>query len=78
MVESATAIVFGIAIGFLPSSTFLFFLREVRSAGWTRNAVAAIMLTAGFIGGESWAAAQHAVFLFEMGQGTLVILGLIL
>lgn len=75
MVDSVAAIMFGIATGFLPSATFMFALREQRSAGWTRNAATAIMLTAGFIGGESWAAAQHAVFLFEVGKGTLVILG---
>ena len=76
MIENAAAIMFGIATGFLPSATFLFFLREVRSVGWTKNAVAAIMLTASFIGGESWAAAQHAVFLFEVGKGPVVILGM--
>lgn len=75
-VPAIAALLFGVAIGLLPSATFLFLLRELRLRGWTRDVVAALIVTAGFLGGESWAAGRIAAFLFEQGKGVWVIMGL--
>jgi hypothetical protein len=65
-VLAIAALLFGIVIGLLPSATFLFLLRELRTRGWT----------AALLAGESWAAGRIAAFLFEQGKGVWVIMGL--
>jgi hypothetical protein len=68
MIESAAAVLLGIAMGFIPSSTFLYFMRELRQNGWNRSAAGAATFTVALLGGEAWIAAQFADFLFQMGE----------
>jgi len=75
-VPAVAALLFGIVIGLLPSATFLFLLRELRTRGWTAEAISALATTAALLGGESWAAGRIAAFLFEQGKGVWVIMGL--
>ena len=75
-VLAVAASLFGIVIGLLPSATFLFLLRELRTRGWTEEAVSALATTAALLAGESWAAGRIAAFLFEQGKGVWVIMGL--
>jgi len=74
--EQLAALLFGIAIGFLPSATFVYFLQELRSVGWTKNSSVAIGMTIALLGGESWVAGGAATYLFEQGGGNLIVLGL--
>jgi hypothetical protein len=73
---AVAALLFGIVIGLLPSATFLFLLRELRTRGWTAAAVSALATTAALLAGESWAAGRTAAFLFEQEKGVWVIMGL--